>query len=261
MRSRRPPVPVLVVSAAVVLFFALPILGLVQQIAWSDLGTDLGSRGAREALRLSLLTSIPATSLVVLLGLPLAWTLARTRFPGRHLVRGLVLLPMVLPPVVGGLALLTVFGPNRPLGRLLDDLAGIQLTYGRWGVVLAQSFVALPFFVLTVEAAIANLDPRLEAVAAGLGATRTYAFRRIVLPAIGPAVAVGAVLAWARALGEFGATITFAGNIAGRTRTLPLAVYLQLDTDRSGALALSLLLLVVSLAVIVGLRGRWQVNR
>lgn len=258
---RRPPASVLVLAGLATVLFVVPAVGLLQQVSWSTLGSDLTNTGARDALRLSLLTSVPAAAIVIVLGLPLAWTLARSRFPGRHLVRGLVLLPMVLPPVVGGLALLSAFGPNRPIGRFLHDSLGIQLAYGRWGVVLAQVFVALPFFVLTVEAAIAGLDPRFEAIAAGLGAGRLVTFRRVVLPAIGPSVAAGTVLAWARALGEFGATVTFAGSIAGRTRTLPLAIYAQVDTDRAGALALSVVLLGVSLIVIVALRGRWQAQR
>jgi molybdate transport system permease protein len=164
---------------------------------------------------------------------------------------------MVLPPVVGGIALLSVFSRRRPLGRFFDEVFGIQFTFTRWGVVLAATFVALPFFVVTVEAAIANVDPRFEQVAAGLGASRTATFLRVTLPLIAPSAIAGAVLAWARALGEFGATITFAGNIQGRTRTLPLAAYLELEGDRSVAIALSLVLVAVSLAVLVALRGRW----
>lgn len=258
---RRPPGWVLVLAGLSTILFLVPAAGLLQEVSWSTLTADLTSPGARDALRLSLLTSVPAAAIVIMLGLPLAWTLARSRFPGRHLVRGLVLLPMVLPPVVGGLALLSAFGPSRPIGRFVHDALGVQLAYGRWGVVLAQVFVSLPFFVLTVEAAIATLDPRFEAVAAGLGADRSLTFRRIVLPAIGPSVVAGTVLAWARALGEFGATVTFAGSIAGRTRTLPLAIYALVDTDRAGALALSFVLLIVSLIVIVALRGRWQGSR
>lgn len=261
MRASRPPVPVLVVAGLGLVLFALPLIGLLQQVAWSDLVDDLTSRGAGDALRVSMLTSIPATIIVTVVGLPLAWALARTASGVRQVVRAIVLVPMVLPPVVGGLALLSVFAPDRPVGRFLLDTFGVRLVYDRWGVVLAQVFVALPFFVLTVEAAIAAVDPRLEAVAAGLGAGSTTTFRRVVLPAVAPSVLTGVVLGWARALGEFGATVTFAGSIAGRTRTLPLAVYLRLDTDRSGALALSLVLLVLSFLVILALRGRWMVRR
>jgi molybdate transport system permease protein len=168
-----------------------------------------------------------------------------------------VLLPMVLPPVVGGVALLAAFSRRSPLGSWLFDVFGIQLTFSRAGVVLAEAFVAMPFFVITVEAALRGLDARYEQVAAGLGARPTQVFRRVTLPLVAPAVAAGAILSWARALGEFGATITFAGNIEGRTQTLPLAIYLQLESDPGSAVALSLVLLIVSFVVLVALRDRW----
>lgn len=253
---RRPPLLVLAVAAVTTTLFALPFVGLLLQADWAHLGRDLSTPEAQRALRLSLVASLQATVAVVVLGLPLAWVLARWRFPGRAIVRSLVLLPMVLPPVVGGIALLSVFSRNRPVGRFFDSVFGIQFTFTRWGVVLATTFVALPFFVLTVEAALANLDRRYEQVAEGLGAGPFTAFRLVTLPMIGPSVLAGAVLAWARALGEFGATITFAGNIEGRTRTLPLAVYLKLDNARSTAIALSLVLLAVSFVVLVALRNR-----
>ncbi len=238
-------------------FFVLPLAGLLQRADWPNLLTDLGTDEAREALQLSLTSSLSATALAVLFGTPLAWALARIDLPGRSLVRGIVLLPMVLPPVVGGVALLSAFSRSSPVGSFLYDVFGIQFTFHPSGVVLAETFVALPFFVITVEAALRNVDQRYEQVAAGLGASRFTVFRRVTLPLVAPSMVAGAVLAWARALGEFGATITFAGNIVGQTRTLPLAVYLQLEGDRDGAIALSLVLLVVSLAVLVGLRDRW----
>jgi molybdate transport system permease protein len=254
---RRPPVLVVAVAAATVALFALPLLGLVQRVSWSTLGADLASDPARHALRLSLVCSLAATAASVLLGLPLAWVLARLRFPGRPLVRGLVLLPLVLPPVVGGVALLGAFSRRGIVGARLYDWFGIQLTFTTAGAVLAETFVALPFFVITVEAALRSMDVRYEDVAATLGAGRWTAFRRVTLPLIAPSVVAGAVLAWARALGEFGATITFAGNIEGRTQTLPLAVYLLLESAPDTAVALSLVLLGVSLVVIVALRDRW----
>ena len=214
---------------------------------------------ARDALRLSLVCSLSATALSVLFGLPLAWVLARVEFPGKPLVRGLVLLPLVLPPVVGGVALLAAFSNRGLVNNWLDALFGfrVQLTFTTAGAILAETFVALPFFVITVEAALRSMDRRYEDVAATLGAGRWTAFRRVTLPMILPSVVAGAVLAWARALGEFGATITFAGNIIGRTQTLPLAVYLQLESNPDVAIALSLVLLGVSLVVIVSLRDRW----
>lgn len=260
-RSRRRP-PLLVVVAAIVAlaFFALPLAGILQRVDWAHLLDDLGQRESLRALRLSLTASLTATAVSVVLGVPLAWVLARTDIPGRGLLRGLVLLPMVLPPVVGGVALLSVFSRGSAIGGWLYDTFGLQLTFHPAGVVLAETFVAMPFFVITVEAALRNVDERYEAVAAGLGASRWTVFRRVTLPLIGPSIAAGAVLAWARALGEFGATITFAGNIVGRTQTLPLAVYLKLESDTDAALALSLVLLAVSFVVLVSLRDKWLVR-
>jgi molybdate transport system permease protein len=261
IRASRTPRFAVVGAAGALVLLLLPIASLLQRAAWSTLGADLSSPEALDALRLSLVTSSVATVVVVMLGLPLAWLLARVAFPGRAAVRALVLLPMVLPPVVGGVALLSAFSRSSPLGGWLFDTFGIQLTFSPAGAILAQAFVALPFFVITVEAALRQLDERYERVAAGLGAPPSMVLGRITLPLIGPAMAAGAVLAWARALGEFGATITFAGNVAGRTRTLPLAVYLALESDREAAIALSIVLLAVSFAVLVGLRERWLVRR
>jgi len=248
---------VLALAVVATAFFALPLFGLLQRADWSHLIDDLRAPGATDALKLSVTTSLCAALLAVVLGLPLAWVLARVEFPGRAMVRGLVLLPMVLPPVVGGVALLSAFSLRSPLGGWLNDTFGIQFTFHPAGVVLAETFVSMPFFVITVEAALRNLDPRYEEAAASLGASRLTVLRRVTLPLIWPALAAGAVLSWARALGEFGATITFAGNIAGRTQTLPLAIYLKLESDPSAAIALSMVLLLVSFAVLIGLRDRW----
>lgn len=254
---RRPPLAVVAVAALAVAFFALPLLGLVQRASWSDLASDLTTPEAQRALRLSLVCSLSAAALSALLGFPLAWVLARVPFRGKAVVRALVLLPLVLPPVVGGVALLAAFSRRGLVGEHLYDWFGVQLTYTTTGTILAETFVALPFFVITVEAALRSMDARYEDVAATLGANRWYSFRRVTLPLVGAAVVAGAVLSWARALGEFGATITFAGNVEGRTRTLPLAVYLLLDRRPETAIALSLVLLAVSLVVLVALRDRW----
>jgi molybdate transport system permease protein len=248
---------VLGAAAVTVAFFALPLLGLLERADWSRLWADLTSPEALEALRLSLVCSSSAAALCVVFGTPLSWVLARTAVPARPLIRGLVLLPMVLPPVVGGVALLAAFSLRSPLGGWLHDTFGVQLTFSTPGAVMAETFVALPFYVLTVEGALRSMDQRYEDVAAVLGASRFTVFRRVTLPLIAPSVVAGTLLAWARALGEFGATITFAGNIAGRTRTLPLAVYLALESDQQAAIALSLLLLVIALTVLVSLRDRW----
>lgn len=253
----RPPLPVTAAAGLAVAFFALPLIGLVRRTSWATLLDDLSTPESLAALRVSLVCSVGATVLSIILGLPLAWVLARVRFPGRALVRGLVLMPLVLPPVVGGVALLSAFSRRGIVGGPLYDWFGIQLTFSTAGAILAEAFVALPFFVITVEAGLRSVNRRYEDVATTLGAGPLEVFRRVTFPLVLPSIAAGAVLAWARALGEFGATITFAGNIVGRTQTLPLAVYEQLDADPDVAVALSLVLLAVSLAVIVGLRDRW----
>ena len=248
----------MVVGASLaVAFFVLPLLGLLQRAPWSDLWDDLTTPEARDALRLSLVCSLWATALSVVFGVPLAWMLARVDFRGRPLVRALVLLPLIVPPVVGGVALLYAFGRSGLVGEHLYDWFGIQLTFSTSGAVLAETFVAMPFLVITVEAGLRSMDTRYEDAAATLGAGRWTTFRRVTLPFVMPSLVAGAALAWARALGEFGATITFAGNIQGRTQTTPLAVYLALETRPEGAIALSLVLLAVSIVVLVMLRDRW----
>lgn len=256
--SQKPPLPAIALAIAAALFFALPLAGLVSRASWSTLPSDLTSPQSLSALRLSLFCSVSAAALSIVLGLPLAWVLARLRFPGRALLRGLVLMPLVLPPVVGGVALLTAFSRRGIAGVYLYDWFGIQFTFSTAGAILAETFVALPFFVITVEASLRGMDVRYEQVAATLGASRWFGFRHVTLPMIGPSVVAGAALAWARALGEFGATITFAGNVEGRTQTLPLAVYLLTESHQEGAIALSLVLLSIALAVIVALRDRWM---
>jgi molybdate transport system permease protein len=256
-RGRRPPVFVLAVASLTVAFLAIPLVGLLSKAPWSTLWSDLTDPVAVDALKLSLICSLWATALSLVLGVPLAWVLARTRLPGRNLVRALTTLPMVLPPVVGGVALLLAFGRDGLLGRLLYDWFGLQLTFSTAGAVLAETFVAMPFLIITVEAALASADGRYEEAAASLGAGRLTTFRRVTLPTISTSLVAGAALTWARALGEFGATITFAGDIQGRTQTLPLAVYLALQENEPVAIALSLALLAVSIVVLVSLRGRW----
>lgn len=239
-----------------VAFLALPLAGLLARAPWSSLAGRLAAEPARTALLLSLECSLGALAISLVLGVPLAWLLARTRFRGQALVRALVTLPLVLPPVVGGVALLTAFGRRGVLGPALGAI-GVTLPFTTAGAVLAETFVALPFLVLTLEGALAGLDGRHEDVAATLGAGPLTIFRRVTLPSVAPALAAGSALAWARALGEFGATVTFAGNLPGRTQTLPLAVYLALQEDPGAAVALSLALLAISLVVLIALRGRW----
>jgi molybdate transport system permease protein len=249
---------VLVVPALVAFaFLVLPVAGLLYRAPWSTLGTRLSRPEILEALRLSVVCATLATVFCVIVGVPLAWVLARVSFPGRRLVRALVTVPLVLPPVVGGVALLLALGRNGLVGQWLDRWFGLTLPFTTTGVVLAEAFVALPFLVISVEGALGAADLRYEDAAATLGASRWTTFRRVTLPLIAPGVGAGAVLSWARALGEFGATITFAGNYPGRTQTMPLAVYLALETDPQAAIVLSLVLLVVSVLVLAGLRGRW----
>jgi len=193
----------------------------------------------------------------LVLGVPLAWLLARLAFPGRRLVRALVTLPLVLPPVVGGLALLVVFGRRGVLGPALQSALGVSIPFTTAAVVLAETFVAMPFLVVTVEGALNSADRRLEEAAATLGATAWTTFWRVTLPQVAPSVGAGAVLCFARALGEFGATITFAGNLPGTTQTMPLAVYVALESDPEAAVALALVLLALSVAILVALRERW----
>jgi molybdate transport system permease protein len=251
------PLPALVLAGAAIAFFALPLIGLLWRVPWSDAWSSLTDEAAVTALRLSMVTSLSATTLSILFGVPLAWLLARVEFPGRSAVRALCLLSMVLPPVVGGVALFFSFGRRGLVGQYLDDWFGITLPFTTAGVVVAQTFVAMPFLVVTVEAALRQLDPRIEEAARTLGASRWYTFRRVTLPAVRPALVAGAVLAWARALGEFGATITFAGNFPGTTQTMPLAVYLSLQTNPEEAIVLAVVMIAISFGVLVSLRGRW----
>jgi molybdate transport system permease protein len=257
LRPARPPGAVMAAALLGLALFAAPLVGLLARTPWSRIGSVLTGPVATDALRISLLTSLAAAAVATALGIPLAWVLARWEFPGRSLVRGLVLLPMVLPPVVGGAALLYAFGRRGLIGEPVYDATGLLLPFSGWGVVVANAFVATPFLVVTVEAALRNLDPRFEAAGSVLGGGRWRVFRRITLPMIGPSVGAGVLLAWARALGEFGATVTFAGNLQGRTQTMPLAVFVALEQDRDTAIALSLVLVAVSLAVLVVLRDRW----
>ena len=251
--TKRPPVTLTTAATVGVVFLVLPLVGLLARAPWSDLPHLVTAPAARTALRLSLECSFGALALALVTGVPLAWLLARKEFPGKSLVRALVTVPLVLPPVVGGVALLFAFGRQ--------GVIPLHLAFTTWGAIAAEAFVAMPFLVLAVEGALAALDERYEDVATTLGAGPLSTFRRVTLPLVGPGVAAGAALAWARALGEFGATITFAGNLPGTTQTLPLYVYVQLQTDPDAAVAASVLLLAVSLLLLVVLRGRWRMAR
>ena len=259
MKSHRHPVPPLVFALGVLgtCFFALPFVGLVARAPWSELLSLLGSSEALAAVRLSLICSLLSTASAVVLGLPLAWILARGDFRGKWILRGVILLPLVLPPVVGGVALLHALGRAGLVGSWLESVFGVTFFGTTAGVVVAETVVSMPFLILAVEGGLRSVNPRFEDAARTLGASPTRVFRRVTLPLVAPSLAAGAILAWARALGEFGATIVFAGNLPESTQTVPLAVFVELQRDVDGAVALSLVLVAVSMFVLVALRDRW----
>ncbi|MEV6753406.1 ABC transporter permease [Streptomyces sp. NPDC051214] len=254
----RTPIALAIPALLAVAFLMLPLLGILARTEWGELGAHLTTEGTTQALQLSLVVSFWALALSLLLGVPLAWLLARVDFPGKAVVRSLVLLPMVLPPTVGGVALLLAFGRRGLLGPWLDDAFGITLPFHMSGAVVAATFVAMPFLVISLEGALGGLRPRYEETAASLGASPVRVFCTVTLPMVAPGLIAGAALTWARALGEFGATITFAGNLPGTTQTLPLQVYLLLQDSPEAATSVSLLLLAIAMAVLVALRGRWM---
>jgi molybdate transport system permease protein len=251
------PVPLLAPALIAIAFLVLPLIGLLIRAPWGHLGAALSGSDATQALVLSLWTATTATGISLLIGVPLAWVLARTSFPGQRLLRAIVTLPLVLPPVVGGVALLLAFGRTGFAGRLLDSWFGVEIPFTPVAVVMAETFVAMPFLIITVEGALRSADQGFEEAAATLGAGQMTVFRRVTLPLVAPSLGAGAVLCWARALGEFGATITFAGSFPGQTETMPIAVYYALENDPDAAIALSLVLLVVSIVVLVSLRDHW----
>jgi molybdate transport system permease protein len=255
--ARGAPAALLAPALVAVVFLLLPLLGLLVRAPWGRLGSILSEPDVLQALELSLWTATAATAVALMVGVPLAWLLARASFPGLRLLRALVTLPLVLPPVVGGVALLLAFGREGIVGKYLDQWFGLTIPFSPLAVVMAETFVAMPFLIITVEGALRTADQGFEEAAATLGASRMTVFRRVTLPMVGPSLAAGAVLCWARALGEFGATITFAGSFPGRTETMPIAIYYALETDPDAAVALSLVLLLVSVAVLVALRDRW----
>lgn len=236
---------------------AVPLLGMIARVPWAELPALLTSERAVDALTLSLTTCLIATSLVVVLGVPLAVALARSQGKWLSVARTFVTVPMVLPPVVAGLALLATFGRRGLIGQPIAQFWGIEIGFTTVAVVVAQTFVALPFLVTSLEGALRATGEQYERVAANLGATPTRVFWRVTLPMVAPALASGTALSFARALGEFGATLTFAGSLQGITRTLPLEIYLLRESDSDLALALSLVLIAVAVGI-VGLSGALQ---
>ncbi len=251
------PAALVGMGALALALLALPLFGLLQRTPWAALPGLLTGDTVVESLRVSLVVSVSATIACAGLGLPLAFVMARTRLPFPRAIRAFVMLPMVIPPVVGGTALLFALGRRGLVGQWLDSWFGIRLPFTTAGAVVAATFVALPFLVTTVEAALRQAGSDLEEAGATLGAGPWANFVHVSLPTIRPALGAGIALGWARAVGEFGATITFAGNLPGRTRTLPLQTFLALEQDPEAAVAISLMLLVVSFGILVALRSRW----
>jgi len=257
---RRPPTPslarigTLVAGALLLGFLALPFVALLLRVTPGELLSRLRGPVVLDALRLSFVTSLAATAIVVVLGVPMAYLLATRDFPGKRLVEVLIDLPMVLPPTVAGFALLMAFGRAGLAGRALEAF-GISLPFTTTGVVVAQVFMAVPFMIGPARAGFTNLDPRLLDAAATLRARESFTFFHVALPLALPAILAGIAMSGARALGEFGATITFAGNLPGSTQTMPLAVYVAFQSDLDAAVALSVLLLVMAFGLLLGLRA------
>jgi molybdate transport system permease protein len=261
MTTRRRSRTLMLLAALAVAFVVLPLLGVALRLPWSDAWSLATSATARRAAWVSLQTSVVAAVLAAVLGIPLGWWLARTRARGVGLVRSFVVMPMILPPVVAGIALLSVFGRSGVIGQPLLEWWGISIPFTRTAVVIAQVFVSIPFLVLAVESSFRQLDAGLEDAARTLGASPMRVFVTVALPGARPAIVAGVALAWARSIGEFGASITFAGSFPGRTQTLPMSVYELVSTDYPAALSVSFAMMLLSVLVIASLRGRWMVAR
>ena len=257
MKHQKIPSFVWLFASISALFIALPLVGIFFRAPWADFWSLLRERSTRDAFFVSLQTSLIATVCAFVFGVPLAWIFARHSSRAVDIVRTVCISPMVLPPVVGGIALLTAFGRRGIVGQYLFEWWGISLPFTRSAVVLAQVFVSMPFLVVATETAFRQIDRGLEDAARTLGATPARVFFTVALPGARQAIGAGVALAWARAIGEFGATITFAGSFPGRTQTLPMAVYELVSVDYQQSLVLSLILVVISVAVLLGLRGSW----
>lgn len=251
------PWPLAMAAAIGAVFLALPLIALLAKTPWHELGSILRGQGVGQALRLSLETATAATAVSIAFGVPLAWVLARSHWWGVRILRAFITLPLVLPPVVGGIALLFAFGRTGLVGQYLYRWFNITIPFTSWAVVMAEAFVAMPFLIITVEGALRSGEYRYDEAAATLGANAWQRFRWVTLPLLRPALVAGSVLCWARALGEFGATITFAGSFPGTTETMPIAAYLALETDLKSATGVAVVLLVISLLVLIAMRDRW----
>ena len=253
----RPPLVLVLPAALAAVLLVVPLVTLVADTPWADLPDQLADPRVRDALWLTTATSLATVVACLALGTPLAWLLARVDFRGRALLRAVLAVPLVLPPVVAGVALVTALGRNGLIGSVLRDATGLTIPYTTGAVVIAHTFVSMPFYVLALEGALRASGERYDVVAATLGADRWTTFRRVTLPLAVPGLLAGSVLAWARSLGEFGATITFAGNYPGTTQTMPTLIYSALQSDPEVARTLSMILLVLSIAILAALRNRW----
>ncbi len=256
-RSLSGPKGFVVLAALCGAFIALPIFSLIARVPWSGIFTSLRSDVSTSAVKLSLRTSLTSTALAVITGLPLAWVLAHRSFIGKRAIRALCVLPMVLPPVVGGIALLYAFGTKGSVGSLLDHWFHIRIGFTETAAILSQFFVAVPFFVVVMESAFLQFNEQFNGASRVLGSGPWRTMWHVTLPILRPSLLAGIVLTWARALGEFGATITFAGNTPGRTQTLPLAIYTSLESGSNDALVLSLIMIAISFTTLVLLRDKW----
>lgn len=254
------PIPVKVLAGLAALVIVVPLASLVLGAPWNNLLSHWTQPAATRALWLSLWTSGAATVLTMLLGVPLAWVLATSKRSWAPTMRALALVPLISPPVVGGVALLMAYGRQSLIGGWLDRTWGVSIPFTAGAVIVAQTFVAMPFTILTMESAFRTYGEKLSEAAATLGANTWTTIRLVTVPTLRPALLASAALAWARALGEFGATITFAGNVPGRTQTIPAAIYQTLDLDLDAALSLALLMITVSLTVLVAMRSSWWTN-
>ncbi len=261
LRHERTPLRIGLAAAIGTAFLTVPLLAVLVRTPWATLGTTLGAQDMRQTISLSLMTSLSSAALSLTLGMPLAAVLAHSHARWMPALRVVTTMPIVLPPVVAGVALLLAFGRNGLAGQWLWRWFGLQIPFTPIAVVMAQTFVAMPFLVLTLEGALRHADNDLADAAASAGASRWQILRLVTLPSIGPSVVAAVALAWARAFGEFGATITFAGNFPGRTQTLPIAVYLALESNPPAAIAVSMVMMAVSATVLVALRGHWMGSR
>ncbi|MBC95837.1 molybdate ABC transporter permease subunit [bacterium] len=263
MKTKQRPVPtsILVIATIGFALLAIPFIGLAQRTPWSSFAQIATEETVLRSISLSMIIATSSACICLILGIPLGWILAKAKFRGLKIVRAVVLLPMVLPPVAGGTALLFALGRKGFIGEKLNSWLGITLPFTTAGAIIAATFVALPFFVLSIESSASELDSKLEEASLNLGATPIRTFFTVTLPMLRNSILAGIALSWARALGEFGATITFAGDNPEQTRTLPLQLFVALETNPERAMVIGMLMVLISLSVLITLRGNWLGRR